>query len=100
MTLEKVEALPPITRSGSGRNSDIFTEELLNDLRNDTDTWAIVYKSDWILEEEDIKKVRLHTYMKGRYAKKKNPDIETTVRTEKNQDDSKRIVLYARSKKQ
>ena len=90
MTLEKVEALPPITRSGSGRNSDIFTEELLNDLRNDTDTWAIVYKSDWISEEEDIKKVRLHTYMKGRYAQKKNPDIETTVRTEKNQDDSKR----------
>ena len=102
MTLEKVEALPPIQKTGSGRNSDIFTQEVYDFLRTDPDTWMIVHKSDWFPPETDnavIKKNRLLIYMKGRYAAKNNSDIETTVRTEVS-NNSKRIVLYARSKKQ
>lgn len=108
MTLEKVEGLPPIIRAGSGRNSNIFTSEVMEELRNDRGTWAIVYKSEFIdCSDEDgkshLKTLRLQAYMKGRYARKVNHDIEATVRTERSKaldstaSNFKRIVLYARS---
>jgi hypothetical protein len=104
MTLEKVQGLPPITRTGSGRNSNIFTPNVMTELRNDRGTWAIVSKSDYIdcsheQGKSELKTLRLQSYMKGRYARKTNNDIEATVRTERHENaiGFKRIVLYARS---
>ena len=104
MTLEKVQGLPPITRTGAGRNSDIFTPNVMSELRNDSGTWAIVFKSDYIdctheQGKSELKTLRLQSYMKGRYARKTNNDIEATVRTERHENiiGFKRIVLYARS---
>ena len=107
MTLEKVgDSLPQISRDGSGRKSEFFTEEVLEMLRTNKGEWYKVGISPWITvfpdseydQKQHLKQTRLQYYMRGRYISQKEDDIETSVRTEKGlPDENKRIVLYARS---
>ena len=107
MKIEKVgNSLPSISREGSGRKNEFFTDEVLEMLRLNKGEWFKVSLSPWITifpdspvdQKEHLRQTRLNYYMRGRYISQKESDIQTSVRTEKGLPvENKRIVLYARS---
>lgn len=108
MTIEKVDSLPEVVRNGSGRNNEVFTQEVLDTLRNAKNEWHIVEASPWIvvskngtLGRDQLRKTRLNLYMRGKYARETYGNLETTVRTKVGADVGtafeKQIQLFARA---
>lgn len=96
MTLRKIDELPQVSRNGSGRTNETFTNEVLDTLRSAVNKWHIVESSDCLTDQEEIRKSRLNLYMRGKYARETYGSLETAVRTETT-DKGKTIHLYARA---
>ena len=96
----RVESLPALEKSGSGKARLTFSPEILKKLRSNEGWWVVaeekIGQSD--TDNETAKKIRAKFFARGLYAKKQINGLETTVRTTKIKDGSgdKVIRLYAR----
>jgi len=94
ITPYEVKDIPLSSRDGSGRNSTVFTDDLINHLINNRGKKFVVHYEDFELGETlKIEKRRIAIAAMANYARSKNVGLQTKVRTVV-EDGKKRIYLY------
>mgnify|MGYP001219395109 CR=1 FL=1 len=94
ITPYEVKDIPVSSRDGSGRNSSVFTDELINQLLNNRGKKYVVHYEDFEPKDKNlIDKRRIAIAAMANYARSKNKGLHTKVRTVE-ENGKKRIYLY------
>jgi hypothetical protein len=94
ITPYEVKEIPLSNRDGSGRNSSVFTDDLINHLINNRGKKFVVHYEDFELTDTlNLDKRRIAISAMANYARSKNLGLQTKVRTVE-EDGNKRIYLY------
>lgn len=94
ITPYEVKDIPISSRSGSGRTSSVFTDELIQKLLNNRGKKFVVHYEDFTANDSSIEKRRIALSAMANYARSKFDNLETAIRTV-DEDGIKRIYLYA-----
>jgi len=95
ITPYEVKDIPISSRTGSGRTSSVFTDELIQKLINNRGKKFVVHYEDFELDDTlNVNKRRIALSAMSNYARSKYDNLDTAIRTV-NEDNKKRIYVYA-----
>jgi len=91
----EVDSIPITKRQGSGRTSSVFTEDTIDMLYDNRGKKFVIHYEDFDLDDkENIKKKRVAMSAMVNYAKRKYPNLHSTIRTQR-ENNKTRIYIYA-----